>query len=85
MKSFWIILALGCVGLGAWLLFDNHRSAQEAQARARMETRERMERERKETRERMEQERRERAEMLAKEDAIRLLQRYITAQESLLK
>ena len=85
MKSFWIILALGCVGLGAWLLFDNHRATQEAQARARMEEHERLERERKEARERMELERRERAEMLAKEDAIRLLQRYITAQESLLK
>ena len=70
MKSFWIILALGCVGLGAWLLFDNHRSAQEAQARARMEARERME-----------QERRERAEMLAKEDAVLFLKRYIATQK----
>lgn len=85
MKSFVCILVLGGLGLGGWLVWDNHMEAKKAATRARLEARQKAEEERKKAEAQAEEERRVQAELLAKEEALRLLNRFITAQEKLIR
>ncbi len=81
MKSFLTILALGALGLGVWLFLDNRAEAKKAAMRARIEARQKAEEEQRQA----EEESRIRAEALAKEEAVRLLNRFIAAKEKLIK
>ena len=86
MKLFWVILALGLLGGGIFYMVneENRKQRQEAYQREEIERqreKERMEKDRQED----ERIRKERMAALAKEDAVLMLQRYITREESALK
>jgi len=86
MKLFWAVLALGICGGGIFYIVceNNRKDREEAYRRAQVERQceeERQEKQRQED----ERIRKERMSALAKEDAILMLQRYITREESGLK
>lgn len=86
MKWFWAILALGICAGGIMYIMDRNAKELRKEAALREEKRQ-AEEERRLEQERIEAEklRAERAEALAKEDAVRLLQKYITFEEERLK
>ena len=80
MKYFWMILALAICGGGVLYMVNEENRKRRAEEYRRAET-ERMEKSRRED----ERIRRERMAALAKEDAVAMLQRYVTREESNLK
>ena len=86
MKYFWMLLAIGIVGGGVFYMLLERDKAERAEAYFRAEEeRNRVEEQREKERLADERLRKERMEALAKEDAIRLLQRYVNREESHLK
>ena len=86
MKLFWVILALGLLGGGVFYIVseENRKQREESYKREEIERQrenERMEKARKDD----ERIRKERMAALAKEDAMLMLQRYITREENELK
>ena len=86
MKYFWMLLAFGIIGGGALYYVTENEKKERAEAYRRELARQAKEEERQE-KQRLEDERirKERMANLAKEDAVRLLQRYISKQEAQLK
>ena len=86
MKYFWMLLALGIIGGAAFYYITENEKKEKAEAYRRELERQAKEEERIE-KQRIEDERirKERMANLAKEDAVRLLQRYIAKQETQLR
>ena len=86
MKMFWVILALGLLGGGIFYMVSEENRKQREEAYQRQEIERQREKEQMEkARQEDERIRKERMEALAKEDAVLMLQRYITREESNLK
>lgn len=86
MKMFWVILALGLLGGGIFYMVSEENRKQREEAYQRQEIERQREKEQIEkARQEDERIRKERMEALAKEDAVLMLQRYITREESNLK
>jgi len=86
MKLFWVILALGLLGGGIFYMVSEENRKRREEAYQRQEIEQQREKERMEkARQEDERIRKERMEALAKEDAVLMLQRYITREESNLK
>ena len=86
MKMFWVILALGLLGGGIFYMVSEENRKQREEYYQRQEIERQREKEQMEkARQEDERIRKERMEALAKEDAVLMLQRYITREESNLK